>query len=447
MSMRCAITRRQLVSGLGLAFAASAVPSARAQDAQAKDAQTQDLAAGGGFRLLRARPARVALRGPGQAPTGLWAYEGRVPGPALRLRRGDDLRVRLVNALGEPTAVRWRGLRGANALVGAPPALAMAAADARADYGFSCPDAGTFWYHAANHAQSGRGLHGVVVVEDTEPVAVDRDVALMLAEWRLTPDGAIEPGEGAAQRLVTANGAPPAAIAVRTHERLRLRLVNAAAGVMTVRVDRHRVLVMALDGQPAEPFAARDGRVFLGPGNRADLFVDMTLAADASADIVAATEAGEWPVARLAYAAGGPARAAPLPAPQPLPANPLPERMDLAGALKIDLAVGGEPPADGASMQTLPARPAFAVKRGRTVTLGLPNRSERAQVVHLDGHCFRLLDRLDDGWKPFWLDTLVVPAGQTARIAFLADNPGAWMIDAREVGSGRATMATWFAIA
>jgi FtsP/CotA-like multicopper oxidase with cupredoxin domain len=41
----------------------------------------------------------------------------------------------------------------------------------------------------------------------------------------------------------------------------------------------------------------------------------------------------------------------------------------------------------------------------------------------LHGHHFRLLDRLD-GWKPYWLDTLVVAGRQTARIAFAADNPG-----------------------
>jgi hypothetical protein len=34
----------------------------------------------------------------------------------------------------------------------------------------------------------------------------------------------------------------------------------------------------------------------------------------------------------------------------------------------------------------------------------------------------RLLDRLDDGWKPYWLDTLTIPARQTDRVAFLADN-------------------------
>ena len=43
---------------------------------------------------------------------------------------------------------------------------------------------------------------------------------------------------------------------------------------------------------------------------------------------------------------------------------------------------------------------------------------------------FRLLDRLDDGWKPFWLDTLAIEPGQTQRIAFRAEYPGGNLIEA-----------------
>ena len=67
------------------------------------------------------------------------------------------------------------------------------------------------------------------------------------------------------------------------------------------------------------------------------------------------------------------------------------------------------------------AAPAFRAKAGRTVVLALTNRGDIADVFHLHGHHFRLLDRLDDGWKPFWLDTLAVEPGQTQRIAFAAE--------------------------
>jgi hypothetical protein len=39
------------------------------------------------------------------------------------------------------------------------------------------------------------------------------------------------------------------------------------------------------------------------------------------------------------------------------------------------------------------------------------------------------LDRLDDGWKPFWLDTLAIEPGQTQRIALSAEYAGCWLIE------------------
>jgi FtsP/CotA-like multicopper oxidase with cupredoxin domain len=75
------------------------------------------------------------------------------------------------------------------------------------------------------------------------------------------------------------------------------------------------------------------------------------------------------------------------------------------------------------------AAPAFRARAGRTVVLALTNRSDRPAVFHLHGHHFRLLDRLDDGWKPFWLDTLAIEAGQTQRIAFAAEHAGRWLLE------------------
>ena len=81
---------------------------------------------------------------------------------------------------------------------------------------------------------------------------------------------------------------------------------------------------------------------------------------------------------------------------------------------------------------------AFRAKAGRVVVLALTNRTAIATVFHLHGHHFRLLDRLDDGWKPFWLDTLAIEPGQTQRIAFLAEYAGRWLIEqSRPTGQRR----------
>jgi FtsP/CotA-like multicopper oxidase with cupredoxin domain len=93
----------------------------------------------------------------------------------------------------------------------------------------------------------------------------------------------------------------------------------------------------------------------------------------------------------------------------------------------------------------LPRAPLFAVNRGRSLSLGIHNTGARPHVLHLHGHHFRLLDRLDDGWKPSWLDTLVVGEA-VERIAFVADNPGRWLIEWRMLERPDAGGAAWFAV-
>src|SRR4029077_3866952 len=125
-----------------------------------------------------------------------------------------------------------------------------------------------------------------------------------------------------------------------------------------------------------------------------------------------------------------PIRPTPLPPAAPLPSNGLPTQLDLKNAQRFDIDLGGEQtgwvtPVDFAAS----AAPAFQTKTGRTVVLALTNHADRTTVFHLHGHHFRLLDRLDDGWKPFWLDTLAIEPGQTQRIAFAAETAGRWLIE------------------
>src|SRR6185437_1113970 len=125
-------------------------------------------------------------------------------------------------------------------------------------------------------------------------------------------------------------------------------------------------MVMAIDGQPAQACEARGGRVVLAPGNRVDLFVYCTLAAAATASIVAETGTDPVPIAHLTYGME-PARASPLPDPKSLPGNPLPERIELRGAVRPDFVI-----ADGAAT-AVATKPLFSAKRGRTVVLNIAN--------------------------------------------------------------------------
>src|SRR5207253_9364188 len=113
-------------------------------------------------------------------------------------------------------------------------------------------------------------------------------------------------------------------------------------------------------------------------------------------------------IGRLRYSAEGPIRDAPLPAPAPLPSNGLPARLDLKNALRVDVTPGSGSDWVAPAIFATASTPAFRTKPGRTVVLALINRGAAPAVFRLHGHHFRLLDRLDDGWKPFWLDTLAI---------------------------------------
>ncbi len=382
----------------------------------------------------------MRLRGPDRPEIPVWCFGGTVPGPLLRVRRGEELRVRLRNALPRPIAVHWHGVRGHNALDGvAGLTQEPVAAGADSDIRLTPPDAGTFWYraHALASTELAFGLHGLLIVDEHLPPAVDRDLALALSVWRpLTREATAEPGRAP---LVSVNGAGSIEVPARTNERLRLRLVNAGAEIVALRIEQHAATVMAIDGEPAEPFRARSGRVRLAPGNRIDLFVDALLDPGASAPIVLETSGSERTIGRIAYLPGPPARPAPRAEPPPLPANPLPERMDFVRALKLAFTLER-------LTADKPDPPLFTVKRGRTVMLALKNGTPYTHAIHTHGHAFRLLDNLDDGWKPFWLDTVPIGPGETTRIAFVADNPGKWLLEAVALGQRERPPAAWFEV-
>jgi FtsP/CotA-like multicopper oxidase with cupredoxin domain len=113
--------------------------------------------------------------------------------------------------------------------------------------------------------------------------------------------------------------------------------------------------------------------------------------------------------------------------------------MDFRGSLRAEMRVD-------AAAADVPAAPLFSVARNRTVMLALANRTDIPRVLHIHGHHVRLLDALDDGWKPFWLDTIPCMPQQITRVAFVADNPGKWLLHARAIGADTQSVA-WFEVA
>ena len=153
---------------------------------------------------------------------------------------------------------------------------------------------------------------------------------LLIEDWRLRPDGtAIAPGLDPKDTvpLYTVNGLTTLDIPARANQRLRLRFINGCQRtVIAIKIENHEVRVMAIDGQPAEPFLARGGALVLAPGTRVDAFVDATAPPGTTSSILLHDGKEARPIARLVTSGEPPVRAAPLPAAAPLPSNGLPSQ-------------------------------------------------------------------------------------------------------------------------
>ncbi|KAB2916621.1 MAG: multicopper oxidase family protein [Hyphomicrobiaceae bacterium] len=416
---------------------------------------------------LIARAAKLPLVGGHTPETAVWAYNSAVPGPELRVRQGDRVRIAVENQLAEETTVHFHGIRLPNAMDGVPHLTQHPIAPGGAFlYDFVVPDAGTYWYHPHQRSfeQMGRGLSGAFIVEERTPLVVDRDIVWVLSDWRLLPDAQISGDfrslrdmshNGRIGNTVTINGKVPETFAVRSGERIRLRLINAAnARIFGLNFSGHQPMVIAYDGQPVAPHAPADGSVVLGPAMRIDLIVDMTGKPGQTFQIVDSFYRNlAYRLVDLAYASE-PLRDRPLDGAIVLPANTMPEP-DIANAERHEVTFNGG--MMGQMMMRDPGRmggmnmmemmrsgkiwfvngkavvghvmePMLALKRGRSCVLAMNNETAWHHPMHLHGHSFRVISRNGAPTQHReWQDTVLMAPRERVEIAFVADNPGDWM--------------------
>ncbi|WP_422370827.1 multicopper oxidase family protein [Hoeflea sp.] len=434
------ITRRSLLAGLTSGLLATRFPGL----ALAADED-------GVFDLV-AGPSKQRLFTQDAPASDLWTYNGAAPGPEIRVKKGERVRVRFTNRLEEPTSIHWHGIRIDNAMDGVS-GLTQDPVEPGGSfvYDFVAPDAGSYWYHAHNRSwnQVARGLYGPLIVDETEPL-FDRahDLTLVLGNW------------------LTVNGENrPATVLVRG-ETYRLRLINAAnARVLAIDPNRFGAQVIGFDGQLfAEPVTLEYAPLMLGPAQRVDLIVT----AETGFEIEELS--GDTPYPMAAFAVSGENIRAGAFALHP-EVNALPEP-DLGSARRVRLdmtggAMGGMGDIvyqgrrlKGSEMMTarqawafngvanLAGEPLFAASAGETIVLETVNRTAWVHAMHVHGHHFRVLSRsgstVDEG-RP-WRDTFLIGPDQTTEIAFVADNPGKWLLHCHMLEHAAAGMNTWFTV-
>jgi hypothetical protein len=212
------------------------------------------------------------------------AFNGQVPGPRLRFRQGDRVRIVVTNRLPETTTVHWHGLILPNVMDG-PANVTQAPIEngQRYSYEFTALQAGTFFYHSHDHVdrQQSLGLYGALIVDPsdaaTEPRA-DHEYTLMLQEWLLR-EGLTYPAmpmDGGMPNYFTINGrAYPATdtIHMKRGETLKLRFIGSSTGfIHPMHVHGGPFQVVARDGVLLPPTARFEADTLnIGPGQRYDV--------------------------------------------------------------------------------------------------------------------------------------------------------------------------------
>jgi FtsP/CotA-like multicopper oxidase with cupredoxin domain len=434
--------------------------------------------------LLEAKPGATEIE-PGKL-TDVWGFGARVPGPVMTMKPGEEFRLRLVNSVPRPLGLHFHGLRIPSEFDGvAGLGLDPAAPSGSMDLRLTPPDSGTFLYRPMVAGFAGeeaeRGIGGVCVVEERVPYPVDLDRVLAVDDWLLGEDGQLAPFGGAAERggpgrlgnRITVNGTPvPQRVTVAPGSRVRLRLANLCnARVLRIRFDGMKAYVIAVDGQPTDTFEPLRSMLPFAPGTRYDVVLDVPDEPGWTGRIVALIGDG---ITLSELRGEGAKKASGLPPIGPLaPNTALPGAISLEKSQRADVVMegGARPGPDGRPIYAgdperiwrvngtsgpvaseksgkVPnfGKPLISVRRGTPVVLALANRTAYPQVIHVAGQVFRLLHALDDGWEPYWLDNVIVPEGQTARIAFIPENRGRYLVGSSLLDCFDTGLSTWIEV-
>ncbi len=279
---------------------------------------------------------KVAVRVDGKVSREV-GINGTVPGPLIRLKQGQNVRLSVTNTLDEDSSIHWHGLLVPFAMDGVP-GVSFPGIPARSTFAYEFPikQAGTYWYHSHSAYQEEDGLYGPIVIDPAgpDPVAYDREHVIVLSDHspmsgatiykklkqmgggyfnyqRLTLSGQLAGRDltGAERREWAKMRMDPADIADVTGstynftvngfgpydnwtglftagERVRLRIINAAAQTnFNVRIPDLPMTVVQADGQNVRPVivdefqigVAETFDVIVTPGDRAYSFVSESI--------------------------------------------------------------------------------------------------------------------------------------------------------------------------
>lgn len=198
-----------------------------------------------------------------------WAYNDMVPGPEIRVKEGEKVRVVLKNELPESTVIHFHGLELPIALDGVPfitqPPIKPGASYT---YEFVVPNSGSHMYHSHHNAakQVGMGLLGAFIVEPKRARAIERadvDYVMVL-------------NDGFHGYTLNGKGFPATEpIVAKLGQKVRVRFMNEGMMIHPMHLHGMHMTVIDKDGWP-QPAPWKCDTLNIAPGERWDVIVNCT---------------------------------------------------------------------------------------------------------------------------------------------------------------------------
>jgi FtsP/CotA-like multicopper oxidase with cupredoxin domain len=396
-----------------------------------------------------------------------WTYNGRIPGPEIRVREGEIIRVVLKNYLPEGTTIHWHGIPVPNAMDGVPEVTQNAVMPGESFvYEFEARPAGSYIYHSHARYQLDQGLYGALIIEPSNPrESYDRECTLMLEDWVMRDGGGVantrrRPPMGMMGGMMRSrqglggNGGPllepfydgyavngqvypvVSPLVVSKGDWVKLRLLNpSSATIYDLRLAGHALTITHVDGNAVVPMETDVLRI--GMGERYDV---QFMASNPGNWLLAAREGGFGEgMLRIPLQYKGVRNKEVLP--------PTFQRglrfatywdlkalypSDDSGSRGVDrsypqtLGGGMHSPFWTINGRVYPNAEHLVVRKGEQVHIQYWNHSMMPHPMHLHGHFFKVVNPSLPRERWILKDTLIVYPMERVEIAFLADNPGNW---------------------
>ncbi|NEZ41260.1 multicopper oxidase domain-containing protein [Paenibacillus alvei] len=432
----------------------------------------------------------------------VWTFNNSVPGPQIRVKVGDTVKIALENELPEPVSIHWHGYPVPNSMDGIPGVTQDAVAPGKSfTYEFKATIPGTYWYHSHQDSvnQVDKGLYGSLIVEDPKE-QYNRDYTLVLDEWmsaeamntehtnenepkdysdmsgmdhsKMNMSNSSNNGmyhntmqmgghDMSMYDLYTINGKSGDAIEplkVKQGDKVRLRLINAGYLSHRMHLQGHEFKVIATDGQPVNnPSVIQDQVLSIAPGER----YDIEFIADNPGTWLLDEHSKEERVRNMRAVIQYEDITKPVVQSDTAETLPqfnlaaygeiakslftLEQTYDQRVTMNLNTAMKNGEMVYTINGKVFPDTDKIKVAKGDKVMVTFINRSPTDDhPMHLHGHFFQILSKNGQPLQgsPIIKDTLNVKPGEQYVIAFEADNPGDWMFHCHDLHHASAGMVT-----